>query len=284
MKNSLDGVDIANDVMMSAITHKGGVVLVEGEADANLLSEFLDPSCQIKTACGKRNVIDAIEILDKRGYSKALGVVDADFWHVDGVPPPHANVLLTDHHDIEMLLLASPALQKVLRQFASADKLKVFRAKLKGSFLEWLAEQAFALGALLRVSIRNNYGLSFSELRFSKFIDRDTLSVDVSRMVVHVISKTATSCPPSAQLCTEFPHKPTSLGEALQICRGEDVVEVLSIALIKSCGSCKHEDVIRSKLVTALILAYDSRHFQKTQLYKSIKLWEAAKLTPILSF
>jgi Protein of unknown function (DUF4435) len=53
-----------------------------------------------------------LAILEQRGFQGVLAIVDADFDRL--VPPTYQslNLLLTDAHDLETMLIQSPALEK----------------------------------------------------------------------------------------------------------------------------------------------------------------------------
>jgi hypothetical protein len=48
--------------------------LVEGETDARLFDRFVDSSgCQIEIGLGKRNVLEALDLLEDEGFPYASG-------------------------------------------------------------------------------------------------------------------------------------------------------------------------------------------------------------------
>ncbi len=124
MKINIDGRHIANECILSRANFLGTLLIVEGPSDSRLFKKFSDQSaCKTIPAGGKRHAIDAIDILDKRGLSGALAIVDADYFHLDRVKLSSKNVLLTDEHDLELMLLLSNALDNVLDEHASPAKL-----------------------------------------------------------------------------------------------------------------------------------------------------------------
>lgn len=97
-------------------------LVVEGSTDEKLYRSFIDEDkCQIIVADGKTPAIEVLSLLKKEHFVGVLALVDADFDILEGKPAIE-NVLLTDTHDLETMLMRSPALAKVLREFSSPNK------------------------------------------------------------------------------------------------------------------------------------------------------------------
>src|SRR6267154_312432 len=134
---------LANEVRLKRTQFAGTFLLVEGPDDGRFYRRFTDPKhCHISIGFNKENVIRAIDVLDAAGAKGVLGVVDSDFDALDGKELPSANLVRGDCHDVETLLVRSPALETVLHEFASPEKLVRFEAKYKGPFRNWLVETA----------------------------------------------------------------------------------------------------------------------------------------------
>jgi hypothetical protein len=52
--------------------------------------------------------------------------VDADFDRIEGRTPPSANLVFTDLHDLECMLIRSTAFDALLSEFGSSEKLQRF--------------------------------------------------------------------------------------------------------------------------------------------------------------
>jgi hypothetical protein len=99
-----------------------------------------------------------------------LAVVDADFSRLENAPPPTGSVLLTDLHDIECMMLASPAFEKLVGEFADVLRIRAFEQRVGHSLLEVLARNVMPLGYLRWVSLRQRLNLRFDELHFHRFV------------------------------------------------------------------------------------------------------------------
>jgi len=55
-----------------------------------------------------------------------VGVADADFDISDGIQRSSDNIILTDCHDVEAMLIKSFALERVIREIGSESKIQEF--------------------------------------------------------------------------------------------------------------------------------------------------------------
>ena len=283
MKEFLFSQRIANKVRMIRIQFTGSFLIVEGDTDARLYKSFVDGDrCQIVPANGKDNTIEALSILEKDRFPGVLAIVDADFDLLEGKSSPSQNLLLTDTHDLETMIIQSPALEKVLGEFASETKIADFVQNARKDVRTALIENGIHIGYLRWVSLREGLPLSFEDLEFSKFVSRETLTVDIQKLVNAVKEKSykaeldrarklaIMNCNPQASMA----QLKNDTHDHWHICCGHDLVSVLSIGLCKAIGSCNANDVKPDVLERSLRLAFERPHFQKTHLYSSIQNWE----------
>ena len=98
-------------------------MLVEGPSDKSTFRNLTDPAlCQIVIAHGWENAQSAAAILEHEGFPGVLTVLDADFRRLENMAPPSENILLTDFHDFECMMVASPALAKLLGEFVETER------------------------------------------------------------------------------------------------------------------------------------------------------------------
>lgn len=130
------------------------------------------------------------------------------------------------------------------------------------------------IGCLLMISLQEDLKLSFKDLAYGKFVDRDTLEVDVGLMIGKVIDRSQAhyldqqTLRESLQALREAGHDPW------QISRGHDMVAILSIGLQKTVGSRRQSDVSPEAIQRMLRLAYTMADFATTRLHESIAVWE----------
>lgn len=284
MKGHFNPFSMANTISMTRGQFRGVFLLVEGDTDSRFFSNLTSSGAsKIIPAYGKDNVIQTIVEINKRGTKGVIGIVDADFWHVEGFTIP-SNLFVTDTHDIETMIIFSPALEKVLREFVPGEKLEHIE-NLGSSIRQVLLKIGLSVGCLRWVSLKEQFRLSFDSLPYSQFVDSKNLSVDLSKMVKSVRVASKDNIPLNDR---EIIDKLNSLiskqPDPWQICQGHDLVCILEImfpiVLEKFLGREIAENARRKAHADALDknlrVGYETSFFVKTQLYISIKSWEEA--------
>ena len=268
------GASIANEVLLMRDVHDKPVLLLEGDNDVKFYRRFADDSqMPIIPAWGKENVLDAVGILESDGSVQGfLGIVDADFGHVDGSLPASPNVVVTDDHDVEMMIIKTKAFGAVLSEMGS--KRKVGRFPTEHSIRYELMQKALIIGHLRHLSLTDDLNLRFEGLSFERFVDRDSLEIDVDEMIRRIFELTRIP----KLVAEDIRDRLLELVEdaeddPYQICCGHDFVAIFGIALRKALGSQSKEAASPAKLGIALRLAYDSSDFRQTKLYSDAKQW-----------
>ncbi len=268
------GDTIANTVLLIRDKYNGPVLLLEGDNDVKFFRRFAEDSqMPIIPAWGKENVLDAVEILESDGNVQGfLGIVDADFGHVDGSLPASRNVVVTDDHDVEMMIIKTKAFSAVLRELGSKDKVSKFPTEHRIRYE--LMQKALIIGHLRHLSLTDDFNLRFEGLSFERFVDRDSLEIDINEMIRRVFELKRI---PNLE-AEDIRDRLLELAEdaeddPYQICCGHDFVAIFGIALRKVLGSQSKEAASPAKLGIALRLAYDSSDFLQTKLYSDAKQW-----------
>jgi Protein of unknown function (DUF4435) len=269
LQGLLNGTHIANSVMMLKSTNKNKTfLLVEGKTDSLGYGWLIDKlSCAICAGNNKDNVMDAINILENKRILGVLGVVDSDFWSLKHFVPPSSNILMTDTHDIETLVMNSPALHKLLHFYGDSEKVE------KINIVSLLLNAAKPIGLLRFLSLEKNLNLNFKNLNFQKFINKSTLQTDNQELVKAVITNTKKCKIPEKKLNEFLDRQINRSYDLWQVCCGHDLVNILAIALQEVVGSYQFPPSER-KITEWLLLAYESIHLSQTNLYKSILQWE----------
>jgi hypothetical protein len=285
MRENLTVDRYANTVRQQRSTFSGTFLLVEGRSDKVFYSNFVDNVfCRFLVTDGKDNAMTTLNSLEKSGYTGILAIVDADFDRLESLPHQSPNLLRTDTHDLETMILQSPALDKLLAIFASDDKLKEFGRNVRTALLE----AGMSIGYFLWLSKSENLNLTFDGIKFKEFINDKTLQINELKLINEVknksqpAAKSALSDPSDIQ--KRIAAKKKDNHDPWQVCRGHDLVEILSIGLRKALGSNKVIDVEarsderKSTLENQLMLAYETAYFLKTHLYQKILDWESSNL------
>ncbi|HAG84438.1 MAG TPA: hypothetical protein DCL61_25610 [Cyanobacteria bacterium UBA12227] len=275
MRGSLSVDREANAIRLRRSSFSGAFLLVEGRSDKIFYERFVDKvACEVVTVSGKPSsklrVIAVLEILEKSSFQGILAIVDADFDRLETSAHNSANLLRTDTHDLETMLLKSFALDKVIAEFGSEEKITKFGRDVRTALLEAGA----SVGYLLWISKCDGLNLTFEGITFSKFIDEQTLQIDELGLIQEVKNKSQAFSLKNEDLQQRLISQKSNNHDPWQVCCGHNLVEILSLGLRKAIASTKAADVEPSSLERNLRLAYEEAYFRKTQLYLDIRAWE----------
>jgi len=275
MKRFINGDTLANEARMRRELFKGAFLLVEGESDERLYGIFVDcDNCQTIICHGRENLFDTCRILNDNHFAGVLGVADADFDHIEGREPPFANLYYTDWHDAECMMLRGAALDRIISQFTSRDKLSSWCDSYGRDVRQHLLVHSASVGFLLWHSNKNGLGLSFDNLEAKEYFDRKSLVVDVAKLVKHVKNKSSRHDLPDDELIEGIYERQTLREDLWQIVRGHDVIDVLGYAFRYAWGTCTAHDVSLEVLEQSLRLAFPAEEFANTALFRRIREWE----------
>ncbi|EQD32125.1 hypothetical protein B1A_19608 [mine drainage metagenome] len=224
---------------------------------------------------GKDNALEIMAILGNSNFKGVLAIVDTDFWVVENVRFTNPNVLTTDAHDLETMLIFSNALDKVLAEFGSTTKLGTTGKPLR----DILVELALPIGFLRLISTptRKNLQLNFKEMQYGNFIDLKKIKIDMEKMISEVQVKSRNSKIDVKKLKLEIESCTKKTNNFIKyICSGDDLVEILTLILINVVGNYRSKNIDSHSLRAILRLAYDYDSFSVTDLYASVRKWELA--------
>ena len=264
----------ANQIRLRRSTFFGSFLLVEGSSDKIFYERFVDKTiCELVIISGKPSskllVIAVLQKLDESDFQGVLAIVDADFDRLDSVQSS-PNLLCTDTHDLETMLIKSPALEKVVAEFGSEEKITKFNQDIRQTLLK----AGISVGYLLWISQCDGLNLTFNGIKFSRFVDEQTLQIDELKMIREVNSKSQTCSLKDTDLQQKLASYKSSNHDPWQVCCGHHLVEILSLSLRKAIGSNKAVDIEPNSIERNLRLAYEEVHFHQTQLYSEIRTWE----------
>ncbi len=266
----------ANAIRLRRSTFSGTFLLVEGSSDRIFYERFVDKvACVLISISGKPSsklrVIEVLSILGKSNFQGILAIVDADFDHLKASSHSFSNLIRTDTHDLETMLLKSSALEKVITEFGSEEKIAKFGRDVRTALLE----AGMPIGYLLWISQLDELNLTFDGIKFSKFIDDQTMKIDEFELIQEVKNKSQAFGLNSEDLQQRLTNQKSNNHDPWQVCCGHNLVEILSLGLRRAIGSARTSDIEPNSLERSLRLAYEETYFRKTQIYLSICSWES---------
>lgn len=254
LSEAIEDVKVA-DVKALFNTHvnDGKVILVvEGSDDKDVYEKVMDATAvcfYVDCNCDKHFVI--LNSLNGRYFNRLLAIKDADFDRLDGKQHPYSNLVLTDSHDMEGMIVEA-CLQELKGDDAErcqGVKLGEIYSELEDiSYLKWFNHSC-------------QCGINFS--------DTD-LDLDVERYFNACVSNTNNIV--RATLNDMYKFKTSHLGvEKKELCNGHDIFERIYVRAHASNIS----NFAKKPFFRRLRMAYSKNHFVNTSLYGNIKKWEA---------
>jgi Protein of unknown function (DUF4435) len=267
--------DYANELRMRRSSHKGTFLIIEGSSDAKLYRQLTDTNhCELVIARNRNMAIAILKILQEPSVPGVIAIVDKDFDELNGLLPDIPNLFFTDTHDLETMLLRSPALEKLISEFGSEEKLKGFGNDVREAVLT----AGCTIGYLRWISLKDSLNLKFEGIDFPTFIDKSTLEINLLKLIQEaknkVINKAAMTKLDVGDIQKRLKQQEDPSHDRWQVCCGHDFMSILSFGLRKAIGSQSPNAVTVEILERSLRLAYEQAYFQTTELYAAIGIWE----------
>lgn len=274
MRNYIDAPSILSEAKMMWDSNKKLCIFVEGKSDRIFFNSLFKDikNIQIRALEGWENVESVISLARKNNFTKALGIIDKDYHYVnnDGIVP-NEQLLFTDDNDIEMMLFNSTAYDKFLEVCGKENKLKLYDDKRL-----MVLEAAFPIGAFRSISLANNYCLCFDGFDYKSITDKNSLFVDVEKLVTKIVERTC-SKGNKVIINKEEIINQISLIKSNKIitsyCNGHDVLNILCIAMTKLYATASANDYTPTAIFNYLLMGYSFNEFKKTSLHREIVKW-----------
>lgn len=259
--------DVVAEILMSRTAFSGSLMVLEGDSDSKFFSRRLSRDhSQIVVAGGKQTVCGAVLGVYGKGQSGVLGVVDDDYDSICGVPIPSKHIVCAETRDIEVLLLASPALELVVNELGTLAKIRLFEKTHGTTVREALVTRSLVFGKLRWLDRQNAWKLKFDNCSPWRFGDVSNWAIDEVSLIAHVSQELKMLPSDLAALLAATPAVNANI-----VLHGRDTINVLSMGLRGTLGNQQHSE---EKICQALRLAFDDAMAAGTLLFQRIKKWE----------
>ena len=258
--------------------YDGTILLVEGETDASFFKNFLiRKETLVRWLNGKDKTIRIVTILEEDNRFGFVAIVDADFWHIDGIPALGSNVIVTDAHDLDLMIFSSPAFEKVVTECFTAINLDKLQEKFGN--LRWsLLESVRLLGYLRLLNERERLGISFRKPNnphrypyWLNHLDLNNLTLSLEQVLISLCGNNRNL---KNHLSAIINSDNLNAHELLMLCNGHDVMQV-TCALIMHSGRNSIKDRVNPiDIERAFRLAYEIAFFRETNLHKALLAWQ----------
>lgn len=244
--------------------YDSGFLLVEGESDIKFWAKFVNKKYLIN-ASGKSNVIAAADILDNKNDKKVLGVVDADFDRINSITYSN-RVVLTDGHDLEILMLHSNALSQVKLEYFDEAKCQAFEIQNGKPLLDSILEHSSVFGKLRYLHIKNSCVFSFDEFNPYRYEEKSTFSFDFSKLKSDFCCQAIINITDMDECFESLSSHPKK-----EICQGHDTLKLMCVAHKKVCKPNSGKAIGDEDLARFLRLAFSKEDLIQTTMFQTLK-------------
>ncbi len=285
---------IANAIMMNS-SFTGYYIIVEGKKDVKLYSKFIvEKKVNIEPAFGNEKVIAVLEILEKRGFERKIGIIDSDFRKILGIKKDIDGLFVTDEHDIEVMMIKTKALETIINTYCSKTSIKKYEEDIGTSIRDKiyslgkeigylkLANKIYDLGLVFKPKNPDGKQINYSKFTCSRslnFLGKDKL-VDT---VINYSNNKSKNIKDKRIILDKLQEIENNDYDLLQLINGHDLTNFIYLLMKKVLKSKNRMLVDYNSVEDSLILAYELNYFRDTQLYKNVKDWEVKNNTQIFN-
>ncbi len=275
MQSYIKSSHIANEVRMKRKAPDYTALLVEGDTDRKFYGKFIDNKrCGITIAHSKDKVVEATSVLCSARYKAFVSIVDSDFWYLKNIKPGYKNLFITDTHDLETLLIKTPALENIIKEFCDESKLKKMESSIGKDVRDLLLHSASELGYFRFCSLKRSLNLRFRDLNYYSFVSSTDLSIDIESFLDELFARNQERDISKVYLAGLVSSLKKDNYNSWHVCCGDDIINILLIGIKEIFGLESSKHLSHKALQGALRLACEYRFFCKTDLYRDIIQWE----------
>jgi hypothetical protein len=275
LEDEVTASSIAAEIILLRAAARKTILIVEGGTDERLLSVFVDSAeCDIVISYGKENALKALAIARHKNITGLLCILDRDYLEYLSGLPDDKDIIFTDEHDIEMMLIKSFAFDRLLAEMGSQEKLQEILGRGSNP-RQIIRDTAHHIGIFRLLSLRDGLNLTFHKLRYS-FVHRASLSIDLSEMIDEVFNSSLRRCEDKAALMRAIEDWNAKPHDPWLICSGHDLTAILGKALLSLFGSHSTQAIRRDEIESKLRMAFSAEDLRATNLFIAVVQWEQA--------
>lgn len=273
LESEIDACIVVAEIVLLRAASDRTILLVEGWTDERLISAFVDmDACDIVNARGHDTATYVLYELKTKAISGIICILDRDFGDFLNNLPEGPEIVFTDDHDLETMLIRSRAFDRILLELGSRSKLKEIR-EAGQDHRELIRDAAHDIGLLRFLSLSDKLNLKFDGLRY-RFIDRRTLAVDLGSMIQEVFNHSCRRCTNEDVIKTFIACWKCKPHATWRMVCGHDLTAILAKALQSRFGTNNANSVPALEIERKLRLAYSAEDFRQTGLFQEICVWE----------
>ncbi|OBX56474.1 hypothetical protein A9Z61_11935 [Moraxella osloensis] len=249
------------------------LAFLEGDTDVRLFRNFVDCNKTWLYDCdGKTNVSKFLNDTPSDLIDKVIGIRDADFAHMnDEIKSKiHSKVLLTDYHDIEIMMISSDAFKKALNEIYTTQR-KALAEQDIINLKNFILDSIKSIGLLRYVNELYNLNLKFKNFDINPYMifSSNIISFDIEKMCEALLVRSP-NCPVSLDdLLTKYKSFSVEEFDILQISCGHDFSKTIAM-YFKNSQDFKGKNYSYEIFEKDLRVGYTFEMFQNTLLYEQL--------------
>ena len=255
--------------------HKDVIIVVEGEDDEKALKKFFNMQTVeflCTGNCLKVKNSMCIVSTDNQLKDCVIGIKDADFDYIKQIKHNIANLMITDTHDMETMMLTQKVCRKICLETINKEYPNLsFEAmtSLKNiSYLRYYNDKMIVNGGA-----PDRDGISFKGINIAE-VASNSQPISIQSILRHVKEKgnSEKTLFPDLDTMNQFINQnPIDDSDLVLFTNGHDLVYAIrNILHSKTQEAQKYSD---KNITTMIRIAYTKEEFEKTKLYKSIDDW-----------
>lgn len=251
--------------------HKEVIIVVEGEDDEKALKKFFNMKAVEFTCATSCSIVKDVMIIvttDKQLKDCVIGIKDADFDHIKKVSHEISNLMVTDTHDIETMMLTPRVCRRICLETINREYQNLSSQAMSSlknlSYLRYYNDKM----------ILNGGNPDKKGINFRGVIIADVASVSVRDVLQHVKAKgnsNKTSFPDLNAMNLFINQNPIDNKDLVLFTNGHDLVHAIQYILHSQNQVARaYSD---KNIATMIRMSYSKEEFEKTNLYKDIDNW-----------
>jgi hypothetical protein len=276
MRDLLTGDDLYAEILLLRDENKA-VVVVEGPDDIDSLDAHIsEDSCYLIPGYGKDSVEYAIRLVDQKGPTKVLAILDRDWVGILDVGLESANIVYTDLYDLDATIMSLGNIcKRVASSFCDNDRLKRHMSRTGASGIaEFAVRSSVAVGALRLIARERRLPLSVRDFPIGEIIDADGGDPDLRQLVTIAAAKAGRNVSIDVESTIGLvDEKVREIGYQIRYCSGHDLAEALSAVMRKRWGSSVRAAVV----IKALRSALSCHDLSTTRMFGEVQVWAASQ-------
>jgi hypothetical protein len=251
--------------------HKEVIIVVEGEDDEKALKKFFNMKAVEFTCATSCSIVKDVMIIvstDKQLKDCVIGIKDADFDHIKKISHEISNLMVTDTHDIETMMLTPRVCRRICLETINREYQNLSSQAMSSlknlSYLRYYNDKM----------ILNGGNPDKKGINFRGVIIADVASVSVRDVLQYVKAKgnsNKTSFPDLNAMNLFINQNPIDNKDLILFTNGHDLVHAIQYILHSQNQAARaYSD---KNIATMIRMSYSKEEFEKTNLYKDIDNW-----------